>query len=145
MNTDKILYTAKSAALEAGELLRKHYGKLKVSQIRQKSKNDFVTTVDKLSEKHIIRRILKAFPDHSIQAEEGLPTGQAEIVRGGGETRWIIDPLDGTSNYIHQFPMFAVSIGVVHRGVLVAGVVYDPLHREMFSAQKGRGPCLRHL
>ena len=135
MNTDKILRTAKQAALDAGKLLIKHYGKLKTSEIGQKSRNDFVTVVDKLSEKLILKHIHKTFPDHAILAEESG-------VSPGDSTCWIIDPLDGTSNYIHRFPMFAVSIGVAHRGVLVAGVVYDPLHQEMFSAQTGKGAFL---
>ncbi len=131
----RFLRTAKIAALRAGELLRRHYGKLRASQIRQKSRNDFVTELDKASEKLIVAIIQKDFEGHSIQAEESGITL-------GGQTRWIIDPLDGTSNYIHQFPMFAVSIGVEHRGRLVAGVVYDPIHQEMFTAEKGRGSFL---
>lgn len=131
----EILRTAQSAALEAGKLLMKHYGKLKNSEISQKSKNDFVTKVDKMSEKLILGRIRKVFPDHSIQAEESGLTA-------GSDTRWIIDPLDGTSNYIHQFPMFSVSIGVEQRGRLVAGVIYDPVHRELFTAEKGKGAFL---
>jgi myo-inositol-1(or 4)-monophosphatase len=131
----RFLRTAKLAAWSAGKLLRRHYGKLRASQIRQKSRNDFVTELDKASEKLILSIVRKDFPKHSIQAEEsGLSVGD--------QTRWIIDPLDGTSNYIHQFPMFAVSIGVEHRGRLVAGVVYDPIHNEMFSAEKGRGSFL---
>ena len=133
MNLDKILITAKQAAMDAGKLLRKHYGKLKIAEISQKSRNDFVTTVDKLSEKMIIGRILKVFPDHSIQAEESG-------VSAGDGTCWIIDPLDGTSNYIHQFPLFAVSIGVAHRGTLIAGVIYDPLHQEIFAAVQDHRP-----
>ena len=129
------LQTAKKAAIKAGELLVHSYGKLKSNQIRQKSKNDFVTDLDKASEKLIVSILKKDFPEHAIQAEEG---GLSE----GSETRWIIDPLDGTSNYIHQFPMFAVSIGIVHNDKLHTGVVYDPLHREMFTAEKGKGSFL---
>ena len=135
MNAAKLLEVAKRAALEAGKLQLKYYGKLKTSEISQKTKNDFVTKVDKMSEKLIIGRILKVFPDHSIQAEE------SGVTPGDG-TRWIIDPLDGTSNYIHRFPMFAVSIGVVHRNQLVAGVIYDPLHGELFTARKDHGAFL---
>ena len=135
MNVSKIMKVAQHAALDSGALLMRHYGKLKSSEIDQKSKNDFVTKVDKLSEKKIIGHIDKAFPDHSILAEESGATP-------GDGTCWIIDPLDGTSNYIHQFPMFAVSIGVAHRGTLVAGVVYDPLHKEMFTATRKGGAFL---
>jgi len=135
MNLQQMLDTAQTAALEAGQILLSHYGKLKSFEINQKSKNDFVTKVDKLSEKTIIRRIRRQYPNHSIQAEESGITA-------GNETCWIIDPLDGTSNYIHQFPMFSVSIGILHEGQLCAGVVYDPLHREMFSALRGKGAFL---
>ncbi len=135
MNLQRMLDTAQTAALEAGRLLLSHYGKLKSSDIGQKSKNDFVTKVDKLSEKIIIHRIRQRYPDHSIQAEESGVTA-------GDGTCWVIDPLDGTSNYIHQFPMFSISIGILHEGQLSVGVVYDPLHREMFSALRGKGAFL---
>lgn len=135
MNWMPVLETAQIAAMEAGRLLLKHYGKLKFSEINQKSKNDFVTKVDKLSEKCIIRRIRQKYPRHSIQAEEsGLATGNS--------TCWMIDPLDGTSNYIHQFPLFSISIGVLHEGRLCVGVVHDPLHSEMFSAVQSKGVYL---
>ncbi len=135
MNLRPLLETARTAALEAGKLLLRHYGKLKRSEISQKSKNDFVTKVDKLSETAIIRHIQKKYPRHSIQAEE------SGVTRGDG-TCWVIDPLDGTSNYIHQFPMFSISIGIVHEDRLNVGVVYDPLHQEMFSALQGQGAFL---
>ncbi len=135
MNSALILKTAKEAAWEAGELLLQYYGKLKHSEISQKSKNDFVTKVDKLSEKLIIDRIRKRYPHHAIQAEESGVTS-------GDETCWIIDPLDGTSNYIHQFPLFSVSIGVSEKGKLSAGVIYDPLHRETFTVLRGKGAFL---
>ncbi len=111
------------------------YGKLKNSQISTKSKNDFVTDLDKRSEGIIVSVIKEHFPNHGILAEEG------GLGKGDG-TLWIIDPLDGTSNYIHQFPMFSVSIGVLRENTLRAGVIYDPLHKEMFTAQKGKGAFL---
>ena len=135
MNHNKILKVAIRAALDAGELLRKNYGKLKASEISQKSRNDFVTTVDRRSEKLIMGHIHKVFPGDAILAEE------SGVTPGNGVC-WIIDPLDGTSNYIHQFPLFAVSIGVARDGVLIAGVIYDVLHNELFSTQKGRGAFL---
>ena len=135
MNLRSILETAKAAALEAGRIQLKYYGKLSLSEISQKSKNDFVTKVDKLCEKAIIRRILKKYPSHSIHAEE------SGVTQGDG-TCWIIDPLDGTSNYIHQFPMFSISIGVRFEDKPLAAVVYDPLHKEMFTARKGDGAKL---
>ena len=111
------------------------YGKLKNSQISSKSKNDFVTTVDKKSEQAIIMTIKKYFPDHAIQAEESGKNRGVDVL-------WVIDPLDGTSNYIHQFPMFAISIGVLQNKTLKAAVIFDPLHKEMFCAQEKRGAYL---
>ncbi len=134
-SSQNYLKVAKKAALEAGSLLLRSYGKLKNSQIHTKSKNDFVTELDKKSEKLIISIIRRSFPGHSIQGEEG---GLAK----GSPVLWIIDPLDGTTNYIHQFPMFSVSIGISVNGVLEAGVVYDPLHQELFFARKGAGAFL---
>jgi len=130
-----LLKTAVDAALAAGKVLMASYGKLRNSQISVKSKNDFVTEIDKKSERLIIGRIQKNFPGDRIQAEEsGFTPGHDRL--------WIIDPLDGTSNYIHQFPLFSVSIAVQEAGVLRAGVVYDPLHDELFFAQKGKGAYL---
>ena len=129
------LAIAQEAALAAGRLLMASYGKLKAAQISAKSKNDFVTELDRNSERLVIRTIKKYFPSDGIQAEESG-------VEGGNGVWWVIDPLDGTSNYIHQFPMFSVSIGVVENNEVLAGVVYDPVHREMFSAEKGRGAFL---
>ncbi|MBI3252134.1 MAG: inositol monophosphatase [Candidatus Omnitrophica bacterium] len=131
----KPLDVAVKAALSAGELILSSYGKLKNSEIRVKSKNDFVTEVDKKSEALILSEIKQYFPRAGIQAEE------SGLARGDGML-WIIDPLDGTANYIHQFPLFSISIGMMEDGVLKTGVVYDPLHREMFTAEKGRGAFL---
>ena len=130
-----VLKVAVDAALGAGTLLMASYGKLKRSDIKTKSKNDFVTKLDGLAEELIISKIKKNFPDHGILAEE---TGKT----AGHHTLWVIDPLDGTSNYIHQIPMFSISIGVIENGQLKAGVVYDPIHRELFTAQKGEGAFL---
>ncbi len=133
--SENYLAVAKDAALKAGKLLMSSYGRLKTSQIHTKSKNDFVTELDKRSEKLIISKILSAFPGHAIQGEEsGLAEGKGAL--------WIIDPLDGTANYIHQFPMFSVSIGVMEGGKLRAGVIYDPVHNELFTAMRGRGAYL---
>ncbi len=131
----KILGVAILAAKKAGRLLVANYGRLKQSDIQAKSKNDFVTSIDKRSERIIVSTVHSHFPDHGILGEEG---GQQR----GKRTYWIIDPLDGTSNYIHLFPMFSVSIGVIERGKIIAGVVYDPLHKELFSALRGHGAFL---
>ena len=135
MPNENYLAVAEEAALKAGKLLMSSYGKLKNSQIHVKSKNDFVTELDKKSEKLIISAIKRSFPKHSIQGEE------SGLAKGAGAL-WIVDPLDGTANYIHQFPMFSVSIGVMAGGALQAGVVYDPVHRELFSSARGKGAYL---
>ncbi|MGH7198542.1 MAG: inositol monophosphatase family protein [Candidatus Omnitrophota bacterium] len=131
----KLLNVAKRAALAAGKLLMASYGKLTHSQISMKAKNDFVTEIDKKSEKLIISIVKKTFPGHAIQAEEsGISLGKGIL--------WVIDPLDGTSNYIHQFPFFSVSIGVLENGRPVAAVIYDPVHQELFTAERGKGAFL---
>ncbi|HXV19088.1 MAG TPA: inositol monophosphatase family protein [Candidatus Omnitrophota bacterium] len=135
MPEKKFLTVAREAADKASKILMTSYGHLKNSQIGMKSKNDFVTEIDKRSEKAIIQTIKKYFPDHAIQAEEsGITDGE--------KTLWIIDPLDGTSNYIHQFPLFSISIGVMQKGRMAAGLIYDPLHKELFTAERGRGAYL---
>ena len=129
------LDVAVKAARAAGRVLMASYGKLSDSQISVKSKNDFVTVVDKRSEEKIISMIKNRFPHHSIQAEE---SGMA----ADGDTLWIIDPLDGTANYIHQFPLFCISIGVLEKNEFSAAVIYDPLHKELFTARRGQGAFL---
>ncbi len=129
------LEIALKAAKLAGKVLMASYGKLQNSQINTKSKNDFVTEIDKRSEKLIIATIKEHFPGHAIQGEEtGLSAGKG--------TLWIIDPLDGTSNYIHQIPIFSVSIGVMENNRMTAGVIYDPVHQEIFWAKRGQGAYL---
>ena len=130
-----VLEVAIEAALRAGKRLLASYGKLKRSDIKTKSKNDFVTKIDGQAENIIISTIRKHFPDHGILGEE---TGHSL----GKGTQWIIDPLDGTSNYIHQIPMFSISIGVIENNQLKAGAIYDPIHRELFTAEKGKGAFL---
>lgn len=124
-----------TAAREAGEYAREHLGRIK--EIGHKTgANDLVTDVDKASEKMIIDRIKHSFPDHSILAEE------SGADQSGGPVRWIIDPLDGTVNYAHGFPVFCVSIGIEVDGIVVAGAVYDPMRNEMFTAEKDKGAFL---
>ncbi|HYD57940.1 MAG TPA: inositol monophosphatase family protein [Burkholderiales bacterium] len=106
-------------------------------QATAKRANDFVTEVDRAAEAAIIEVVHKAYPGHAILAEEsGASAGQ------GAEYRWIIDPLDGTTNFIHGFPQYAVSIGVERHGALEHAVVYDPVKDELFTATKGRGAYL---
>jgi myo-inositol-1(or 4)-monophosphatase len=103
--------------------------------IRSKGNNDFVTEIDIQAEREIIEIIHKHYPDHAIHAEESGQSGENEFV-------WIIDPLDGTTNFMHGFPQFAVSIGVQRRGRMEHGVVYDPLRQELFTTSRGEGAQL---
>jgi myo-inositol-1(or 4)-monophosphatase len=113
------------AALEGGPL-----------EVRSKRAHDYVTQVDRAAEEAIIEIVRKAYPDHAFLAEESGTTG------GAADYRWIIDPVDGTTNFIHGFPQYCVSIAVEHRGALAHAVVYDPLKNELFNASKGRGAFL---
>ncbi|HPN72675.1 MAG TPA: inositol monophosphatase family protein [Candidatus Omnitrophota bacterium] len=134
--TGEMMRTALRAAEEAGSYIFERIGK--VREISFKSWiNDLVTDVDKASEAIIVGRIKKAFPDHSILAEESGKTGA-----GGDTPVWVIDPLDGTVNYAHTFPFFCVSIALVTQGVSMLGVVYDPVRKEMFSAERKKGAML---
>ncbi len=130
---NNLMETAKTAAIEAGKILLEHFGKIHKSQIRKKSKNDFLSFVDESSEKIIIEIIRANFPDHEILAEE---SGTDEVK---SPYRWIIDPLDGTTNYLHNIPVCAVSIAVEYQNEIIIGVVYNPITNEMFWAEKGKG------
>ncbi len=132
----RYLSVAVKAARVGGGILLKNLGKLRQADVRMKGKADWVTTVDHASEAVILKILKKAFPGHTLQAEETAP-----VVKGA-DLQWFIDPLDGTVNYIHGFPMFGVSIGLRRKGVLEVGVVYDPLREELFTAQRGKGAWL---
>jgi len=106
-------------------------------EVRAKNRNDFVTQVDRAAEQAIIDVIRRAYPDHSFLAEE---SGAAQGART--EYLWVIDPLDGTTNFIHGFPQYCVSIALEHKGVLTQAVVYDPGKNELFTASRGRGAFL---
>ena len=117
-------------AKQAGDLLMSHFGNV---DIEYKGEVDIVTKADRESEQLIVSAIHSRWPDHDITGEEGTDT------RTGSEFRWYIDPLDGTTNFAHGFPVFCVSIALEHKGELFAGVVYDPTREEMFSAARGSG------
>jgi myo-inositol-1(or 4)-monophosphatase len=121
------------AALQAGRVIMEGYGQ--IERVDEKQHHDFVTDVDHRSEKAVIQHIRRAFPDHAILAEES--GAQYEHT-----CRWIIDPLDGTTNFIHGIPMFAVSIALEIAGELQLGVVYEPVRKELFVAEKGCGATL---
>ncbi len=130
------LELAKQAAADAGEILKKSFRTLGRSDAAFKSERDPVTRLDRESEKLIVRRIADAFPKHAVLAEEG--DGDAS----GADCRWIIDPLDGTVNYLHGSPVYAVSIALEENGTLVMGVINVPQLGEMFWASQGKGAFL---
>lgn len=130
------LETAVETALEAGHLIRTHAGKINHGQIRMKSVHDLVTEIDERSQQLIVSSLEKAFPGSSVLAEEGEASKGGEVVDG---LRWIIDPIDGTTNFTHGMPPYAVSIGLEDSGELVAGVVLEVGRWELFTAVKGGG------
>jgi myo-inositol-1(or 4)-monophosphatase len=130
-----LLNVAVMAARRAGSALIKKMVNLEKLKVEQKGHNDFVSDADLAAEKAIINCILKHYPDHAILAEESG-------IQGESDTVWIIDPLDGTTNYLHGFPVFAVSIGVQIKGRMEHAVVYDPLRQELFTATRGQGAHL---
>jgi myo-inositol-1(or 4)-monophosphatase len=120
-------------ARDAGDILKHYAGREK--QVEFKGRANLVTVADKESEALIIRGIKKRYPDHAILAEE---SGITESL-SGTKVRWVIDPLDGTTNFAHQYPFYCVSIAVEEDGVVTAGAVYDPCRDEMFSGGRGAG------
>jgi myo-inositol-1(or 4)-monophosphatase len=132
-----MLNIATRAARSAGDLIVRHMDRLDELTVTSKNPNDFVSEVDRQAEETIIRILHRAYPDHGFLAEEGGETA-------GNDYLWIIDPLDGTTNFLHGFPSFAVSIGLRHKGKLEQAVVYDPLQQEMFTASRGAGALLNN-
>ena len=123
------------AARRAGDLIVKSLARLDSLKVDSKGRNDFVSEIDRKSEADIIATIRRSYPQHAILAEESGRSGTDDYV-------WIIDPLDGTTNFLHGFPVFAVSIAVEHRGRLQHAVVYDPMRQEFFTASRGEGAQL---
>jgi myo-inositol-1(or 4)-monophosphatase len=135
VNGDKLLDVAWQAASAAGQLIRESWQKPK--SIKYKGAIDLVTSVDRESERVIVATIQSHFPDHSILAEEET------IVRGADEEcRWIVDPLDGTTNFAHGYPQFGISIAFENRGTVIMGLVYDPVRQECFKAVRAGGATL---
>jgi myo-inositol-1(or 4)-monophosphatase len=130
-----LLNIAVRAARRAGELIVRSLTRLEGIQVAAKGRNDFVTEIDRAAEREIIAVIRRSYPDHAVLAEESGASGS-------GETVWIIDPLDGTTNFLHGFPVFAVSIACQQRGRLEHAVVYDPMRQELFTASRGAGAHL---
>lgn len=132
---EPIINIAVQAARAAGNIIIRALDRLDSILVSEKKPNDYVTEIDQQAEREIIAIIRKAHPNHSILAEEG---GEMP----GNEYTWVIDPLDGTRNFIHGFPQFAVSIAILNKGRLEHGVVYDPLRQELFTASRGKGARL---
>jgi myo-inositol-1(or 4)-monophosphatase len=122
-------------AREAGAILLEGHGRAHAPE--KKGRIDLVTEYDRRSEALLLSRIRERFPEHAILAEESGAAGASSA-----RVRWLCDPLDGTTNYAHNYPFFAVSVGVEVDGALVAGAVYDPVRDEMFAAQSGHGATL---
>ena len=129
------LNIAVRAARSAGNVIIRNLDRLDSLAVHTKDRNDFVTEVDQQAEKEIINILRKAYPGHGILAEESGLTD-------GDDYQWIIDPLDGTTNFLHGFPQFAVSIALRHKGRLEQAVVYDPMRQELFTATRGAGAML---
>jgi myo-inositol-1(or 4)-monophosphatase len=132
---DPIVNIAVKAARAAGDIIIRAADRLDKIQISEKRPNDYVTEIDQQAEREIISIIRKAHPGHAILGEE---TGEI----AGKDYTWVIDPLDGTRNFIHGFPHFAVSIGILYKGKIEHGVIYDPVRQELFSASRGKGARL---
>jgi myo-inositol-1(or 4)-monophosphatase len=124
------------AAMLAGDLILKNLGRISKDDVDIKQASDFVTRVDRESEQLIIDTIKQEFPEHHFLAEESVKDLET------GEYRWIIDPLDGTTNFIHGYPVFSVSIALEYKEEIILGTIFDPLRDEIFTAEKGKGAFL---
>ena len=132
-----LLNIAVRAARSAGEVIIRSLNRVESLKVTAKGRNDFVTEVDQAAEAEIIGVIKRHYPSHAFLAEESGPSGDSDTV-------WIIDPLDGTTNFLHGFPVFAVSIACQIKGRLEHAVVYDPMRGEIFSATRGSGAHLEN-
>lgn len=128
---------AVSAARAAGNLILRHLDRADQLRVSRKARRDFVSEVDRGAEAEIVNIIRKAYPAHAILAEESGEHGHSEV-------RWIIDPLDGTTNFLHRLPHFAVSIGIEIKGVLSHGVIYAPCTNDLYVASRGAGSQLNN-
>jgi len=126
-------HIAVKAARRAGSIISRASENLEVLTIKHKSLNDLVSEVDRAAEDAIIDVIKGAYPDHAILAEESGASGESEYV-------WIIDPLDGTTNFLHGFPQYCVSIGLFHKGVPTHGVIFDPTRNDLYTAPVDAAP-----
>lgn len=130
------LKIAIGAAKAAGKIILRYHNQIERIHISSKGRNDVVSEVDKIAEAAIITEIKKYFPEHNILSEE-----MGEVV-GSTDAKWVIDPLDGTTNYVHSFPQYAISIALFEKDILNHAVVFDPLKDELFRASRGEGAFL---
>ena len=135
MSNHPLLNIAIRAARQAGNVIAHNVDRFDAFTVSEKATNDFVTEIDRVAERRIIDTIRRSHPDHAFLAEESGAQGRSDF-------EWIIDPLDGTTNFVHGFPHVAVSIAVRHRERIEHGVVFDPLRQELFTASRGSGAQL---
>jgi myo-inositol-1(or 4)-monophosphatase len=132
------LTIAVKAARRAGNVINRGARDLDLLTVTAKGPKDFVSEIDRGAEAAIVETLLDAYPDHAILAEEGTAKG----ANADAENVWIIDPLDGTTNFLHGFPQYCVSIALQHRGTITQAVIYDPVRNDLFTATRGRGAFL---
>jgi myo-inositol-1(or 4)-monophosphatase len=133
-----MLTIAVKAARRAGNVINRGARDIDLLTVTAKGPKDFVSEIDHGAEAAIVETLLAAYPDHAILAEEGSHKGK----NPDSEYVWIIDPLDGTTNFLHGFPQYCVSIALAHRNVVQQGVIYDPVRNDLFTATRGRGAFL---
>jgi myo-inositol-1(or 4)-monophosphatase len=133
-----MLTTAVKAARRAGNIINRGARDLDLLTVTAKGPKDFVSEIDHAAEAAIVETLLATYPDHAILAEEGTGHGR----NATAEHVWIIDPLDGTTNFLHGLPQYCVSIALAHRGTVTQGVIYDPIRNDLFTASRGRGAYL---
>ena len=127
------------ACMKASKSLIRDFGEIEKLQVSSKGPGDFVSAADKRSEKIIIEELSRAHPDYGILSEES-----GEINKDNKENRWIIDPIDGTSNFLNGIPQFAISVAYEEKGKVICGMIFDPIKNEMFFAEKGSGAFLNN-
>ncbi|UUZ55211.1 inositol monophosphatase [Massilia sp. H-1] len=132
-----MLNTAIKAARRAATVIQRASFDVDRVVVTEKQHNDFVTDVDQAAEQAIIETLLKAYPDHAILAEE---SGASKNLNDESEFAWIIDPIDGTTNFMHGYPNYCVSIALSQRGIITQAVIYDPVRNDLFTATKGSQP-----
>jgi myo-inositol-1(or 4)-monophosphatase len=133
--THPVLNVAVEAAHAAGTIMRRQLQHLGSIPVERKARHDYVSDVDRACESEIVREIRRFYPDHAFLCEESGPSGDSDSL-------WVVDPLDGTSNYLHGIPHFAVSIAYQYKGRTEHAAVYDPIREELFTASRGSGAFL---